>query len=90
MYLVTAVFLHPRAVGLGAAELLTRSGARRVVVLTAPTSTTRSTSSRPGSPTTATRRRRRPCGDVAKVLGRARTFAEWVTDHAALFDRTPA
>jgi len=29
-------------------------------------------------------------GDVAKVLGRARTFTEWVTDHAALFDRTPA
>lgn len=27
-------------------------------------------------------------GDVAKVLGRARTYAEWVTDHADLFTRT--
>jgi len=29
-------------------------------------------------------------GDVAKVLGRARTFREWVTDHTALFAPPPA
>ncbi len=72
MYLVTAVFLHPRTVGLGDPldEQPSRFAGDRNKEAEAPVGDV--------------------SGDVAKVLGRARTFAEWVTDHAALFDRTPA
>jgi len=60
---VTGLFLHPRAVGLAAAGLLTLArerGVRRVVVLSAINVRTTSTSSRPGSTGTGTRRSRRP------------------------------
>lgn len=127
---VTAVFLHPRAVGLGAADLLVRAkaaGVRRVVVLSAVNvddpldeQPSRANGDRDTEVEAAAigsglewvsavaaagmvehghrpefvaalmaryeRENGRPAhvsGDVENVLGRpARSFAEWVADHA--------
>jgi uncharacterized protein YbjT (DUF2867 family) len=65
---VTALFLHPRAVGLAAGELLAlarQRGVQRVVALSATNVDDPSTSSPPATRATATRRSRTPPSPVA-------------------------